>query len=188
MFANIMVALIGMLVSQNATAQQTNTSSRLDYSSFKAITDRNIFNANRSGRTARSREPQRQVKVDSFALVGTLSYEKGSFAFFDGSTSQFRKTLQPQGGIAGFKIADIGRDTVKLEADGKSIEMRVGYQMRREDEGEWKLSSRAEPYSSSTRSTGSASNTTSNEAVKTSSTSGEESDALKRLMQQREQE
>src|ERR1700704_1716815 len=31
-------------------AQQTNTADRLDYSSFKIITDRNIFNSHRSAR------------------------------------------------------------------------------------------------------------------------------------------
>src|SRR5215510_7712669 len=99
-----------------AAAQQTNSTnsvssnpspSRLDYSSFKIVTDRNIFNANRSGRVARSREQQRQVKVDTLALVGTLSYEKGTFAFFDGSSSQFRKTAKVADSVAGFKVTAI---------------------------------------------------------------------------------
>jgi hypothetical protein len=175
-----------------ATAQQTNSvssnssPSRLDYSSFKIVTERNIFNANRSGRVARTREQQRQVKVDTFALVGTLSYEKGTFAFFDGSSSQYRKTAKVADSVAGFKVAAIGQSTAQLEADGKKIEMRVGSQMRREDEGEWKLEANAQPFASAS-SDRSSSQSSGSDAGKSSGPANED-DVLKRLMQQREKE
>ena len=119
---------------------------RGDYTSFKVIADRNIFNGNRS----RSRvDAPRPVKVESFALAGTLSYEKGTFAFFDGSSAEYRKVLKPEGTIAGYKITEITPDVAKLEAGDQKLEMRVGMQLRREDEGEWKLSARSEAPSSS---------------------------------------
>jgi hypothetical protein len=152
------------------------------------VTERNIFNANRSGRVARSREQQRQVKVDTFALVGTLSYEKGTFAFFDGSSSQFRKTAKVSDNVAGFKVTAIGQNTAHLEADGKNIEMRVGSQMRREDEGEWKLEANAQPFASPGTDRRSSSQPNGSEPTKTSGGSANEDDVIKRLMQQREQE
>src|ERR1041385_6179537 len=70
-------------------AQSSNSPSRLHFSSFRIITERNIFNPRRSARyvpTERTRRPS--TRTDSFALVGTMSYEKGFFAFFDGSSSE----------------------------------------------------------------------------------------------------
>src|SRR2546421_1583725 len=64
-------------------AQPTNAPDRFDYSAFKLITERNIFNSHRSARYTAPRESGPQARVDSFALVGTMSYEKGPFAFFD---------------------------------------------------------------------------------------------------------
>jgi hypothetical protein len=92
-----------------ASTPATNSSSGLDFSTFKIITDRNIFNPRRSARSVTRSETRRTStpKVDSFALVGTMSYEKGPFAFFEGSQSEYRKALKPEDTIAGFKVAEI---------------------------------------------------------------------------------
>src|SRR6266404_1853175 len=82
-------------------AEETNTTSitsHVDYQSFRIISERNIFNPNRSGRSDRSeyrtrREPDRRGRSTAFGLIGTMSYEKGSFAFFDGTSSEYRKVL-----------------------------------------------------------------------------------------------
>src|SRR5262245_38315845 len=58
---------------------------KLDESAFRIVSERNIFNANRSGGTVRSTSSRRPVRVETFALVGTMAYEKGVFAFFEGS-------------------------------------------------------------------------------------------------------
>ena len=71
----------------------------------------------------------RRARVDSFSLVGTMAYEKGAFAFFDGTSSEFAKVLKTDGVIAGYKIVDILTDAVKLEADGKTLELAVGSAM-----------------------------------------------------------
>jgi len=133
----------------SCSAQQTNTPDRLDYSSFKIITDRNIFNSHRSARYTPPTETRPRARVDSFGLAGTMSYEKGSFAFFDGSSSDYRKALQINGVVAGFKVADIESAYVKLASPTNEIELRVGMQLRREDNGEWHLSERLESPSAS---------------------------------------
>lgn len=112
-----------------------------DYSNFKLISDRNIFNANRYG-GSRSDEPPPAPKVtvvESFALLGTLDYEKGQVAFFEGSSASFTRACKPDETIGGCKIKRILADSVQLEADGKPAELKIGFQMRRENQGQWQV-------------------------------------------------
>ena len=163
-------------------AQSTNAVARLDYQSFKIITDRNIFDPNRSSRSSRTRtEGPKPARVESFALVGTMSYENGTYAFFDGTGSSYRKAIKTGDTIAGYKVAGISADHVKLEANGQQIELSVGVQMRKQDEGEWQLAGRAESFGTSSPATAATEKTE-------SASGGEESDVLKKLMQKREQE
>jgi hypothetical protein len=108
-------------------------------------------------------------------------------AFFDGTDSDYRKVLGLNGVINGYTVAEITLRGVRLESAGKSLEMKVGAQMRQEGKGEWQLA----------ESGGLPAGTAANEAPATSETpavgpsSGPESepnDVLKKLMQQREQE
>ena len=161
-------------------AQSTNAVAGPEYQAFKLIADRNIFDPNRS---SRSRGPtEKQVPVESFALIGTMSYDKGDFAFFDGSGSEFKKVLKTGDTIAGYRIAEITSDAVRLEVNGAQTELRVGMQMKREDEGEWQRSARTLAAASATP------GQVSGEKSGGESTGAEQSDVLKRLMQQREQE
>lgn len=185
--------------SSNATPTEASPALSLDstgrpnYSNFAVIAQRNIFDPNRIPQ-AGSRPPRREVQVDYFALVGVMSYEKGTFAFFDGNGSSYRKALKNADTIAGYKITNIDANSVKLAADGKEVELRVGMQMRREEEGPWSVSTRTEALAGSS-SSGSGSNfsrPTSASSISSSTSgsapSGAESDVLKRLMQRREQE
>ena len=67
------------------SAQEAQTPRRQDYASFKIITDRNIFNSGRGGRPAtrtKNREEKAPVKMESFTLVGTMTYEKRPVCLF----------------------------------------------------------------------------------------------------------
>lgn len=178
-------------------APATNTTSRLDYNHYRLIADRNIFNGNRSpGRANAPRDTRRAPRIDEFALTGTMSYEKGRYAFFEGSSSDYRKVLQEGGRIGGFTISEITPRSVKLAAEGKTLELPINAQMRREEEGAWRTSGRS--YASSSSSNGSSSSNSSDHSggsdakpassSSSSSSSGEMSDVLKRLMEQREKE
>ena len=103
-----------------------------------------------------------------------MSYEKGLYAFFDGSSSELKKALGPGQSIAGFKVAQITSTSVRLETESKMLDLLVGTQLRREDEGEWQVASA--PVAAATAPSSS------------SDSPGDESDVIKRLMQQREQE
>jgi hypothetical protein len=124
-------------------AQTTNGASRPDFSKFKIITDRNIFNPkrypSRSGTTPRERGRSRPP-TDAFTLVGTMSYEKGPFAFFEGNRSDFQKVLKPEEEIAGHKVVSIEPGGVTLDSGTNQVFLRVGHQMRRDEQAGWRLS------------------------------------------------
>lgn len=123
-------------------AQDTNRpAGRVDSSTFRIVSERNIFNSSRSGgRVATTREIRRPTRVDTVALVGTLRADNGPVAFFDGSSSEYRKALKPKAKIAGYTLTEIAFNSVQLQAGDKKVELRVGHSLRREDGGEWKVS------------------------------------------------
>jgi len=173
--------------SQPAALPQTNGApAGLDYSAFQVIVDRNIFDPNRyPRRSGETRARPAPKTVDSLTLVGTMSYERGTFAFFDGSSSDYRKALKLSDIIAGYEVCNITPDAVKLAAGTNVLELPVGMQLRREEDGPWRLADRSGPYAAAP-----ASNTT-NAATATASGTGSsetDSDIIKRLMQRREQE
>ncbi len=68
--------------------------------------------------------------------------EKGPLAFFEGTSSDYRKVLKPSAMIAGYKIVEVSPSSVKLAVGTNEFELPVGMQLRREDQGNWHL---AEP-------------------------------------------
>jgi len=120
--------------------------------------------------------------------VGVLSYEKGSFAFFDGTDSEFRKVLKSADSIAGYTLGNIGADSVTLSKGDSQLELKVGSQLRREEQGEWALSTQSQTYASSpANGSGSKPETAPSVSVQSEPT-GADAEILKRLMQRREQE
>jgi hypothetical protein len=171
-------------------ASGTNASlAPLDYSAFRMIVDRNIFDPNRyPHRPGEPRLRSAPKIVDSLTLVGTMSYERGTFAFFDGSSSEYKKALKLSDVIAGYKVTNIAPDGVTLAAGTNALELSVGMQLRREEDGAWRLTEQPGSYVA-------APTTTSTNAVAAAPTAGSEaasgaaeSDVIKRLMQKRQQE
>jgi len=182
---------VGLLAAVcSTTAQPTNGT---DYALFQIIAQRNIFDPNRVPHTRSSSARATRV-ADSFSFVGTMSYAKGSFAFFDGTSPDFRKVLAVNGDIAGFKLTALTPKSATLSSGTNEIVLPVGTQVRREDDGHWAVAVERAAYND----TGShrerpASNSSTDNASTTSSetaapASGGANDALTRLMQQRAQE
>jgi hypothetical protein len=134
-----------------ASAQPTNTPSRQDFKFYDLITQRNIFNPRRSPAYVPVVPGRRTApaRVDWFALIGTMSYEKGPFAFFSGTSSDYRKALKLDDTIAGYKVTDIENSFVKLASPTNEIELKVGMALRRENHGEWRITERPELVESS---------------------------------------
>jgi hypothetical protein len=157
------------------------------YEAFRIIALRNIFDPNRfPGSTIRpnTTPPPPPKKTELFTLVGSISYDKGDFAFFDGSSSEYRKTVKAGDTIAGYKIAQVGPDKVTLEGNGKTVELPVGAQMKRRGDEEWQVNSHAEAIVSSGASADGSSSSTSSG----SSSGGDMPDALKRLLEAKKNE
>jgi hypothetical protein len=172
--------------SGDSLAGTNNGSAALDYAAFKVIVDRNIFDPNRFPRQGSGpRTPPKSF--DSLTLVGTMSYEKGMFAFFDGTSAEYKKALRLADAIAGYKVANISPNSVKLAAGTNQLELSVGAQLRREEDGPWRLASQFAPYADTPASTSTNAAAASSAGSDTTS-AGAQSDIIKRLMQKREKE
>ena len=176
-----------------AGAQTNGVPGPADYSSFsRFITERNIFNPNRYSHTvARNYHPPVSRSAPAFTLVGTMSYEKGMFAFFDGNSSDLRKVLyQPDtNGIAGYTVAEITLTGVKLQSADKkqTVRMKIGEMMRQEG-NEWQPAGRGEPAAITEEGATTAAEGPSTDAGSAPGSASEPNDVLKKLMQLREQE
>jgi hypothetical protein len=142
-----LVAALLLVSNQPVAAQPTNSHGRPDFSAFKLITDRNIFDPRRSARstTSRPRETRRTVRPEYFTLVGVMSYDaQGPIAFFDGTSSQYQKVLKPAEMIAGYKVTAIEPSSVTLAVGTNSFPLPLGMQLRRDSEGVWQLTEPAD--------------------------------------------
>jgi hypothetical protein len=170
----------------NALGGTNNGPASLDYSAFKVIVDRNIFDPTRyphiPGAPVVTSKPK---SFDSLKLVGIISYEKGTFAFFDGTSSEYTKVLKLTDSIAGYKVTNIAPNAVKLVSGTNEVELSVGAQLRREENGPWLLASQPTSYAATP---GSISTSGASAAGADAASSGADSDIIKRLMQKREKE
>jgi hypothetical protein len=124
-------------------AQSNGVPGPQDYSAFsRFITDRNIFDPSRqphftsSGRNTNRRH--RAASPPDLQLVGTMSYAKGLFAFFNSSNPDLKKALQAGDKIADYTVAEISPGLVRLESANKKEQfaLRVGDGLRQEN-GRW---------------------------------------------------
>lgn len=124
-----------------AGATATNASRRPEFADFRLVGDRNIFNPNRSPRTSRrgSGGEPRPRRIETFSLVGVMSYDRGDLAFFDSAASAYRKSVRTNETIAGYRVAAVTPTEVRLELDGKTVKAPVGTRFRRADEEPWEL-------------------------------------------------
>jgi hypothetical protein len=183
-FLFLLVLSTGLL----ANAQSTNDAPTTDFSSFQIVVDRNIFNPNRY-----PHGPGFHIshyEVPAFSLAGTMSYRKGMFAFFSGTSDDYQKVLQQGGSIAGYKVGKITFDGVQLQTATTNIDMKVGAAMRQEGGG-WELNEPGQWGESpvTPAESGNSQNTqTTGETSAPAPSSAAPNDILKRMMEQRAQQ
>ena len=105
-----------------SAAAQSNAPGDTDYAKFSSfITDRNIFDPNRYPHNSRSTPTRTKTRTRTrapgtqfIALVGTMSYEKGLFAFFNANDSDLKKILTAGDEIAGYTVKEITASAVTL--------------------------------------------------------------------------
>jgi len=168
-----------------------------DYTSFsRFITDRNIFdpsrephNYNPNSRQHRSRA--RSNGTPGIQLVGTMSYEKGMFAFFSGNSADLSKVLQVGDKIVDYTITAITADSVGLESADKKEQMalNIGDGLRQEN-SKWVFAKAGDlpVEAGATTSSGSSSDESTSSTPAAPASAVEQNDVLKRLMQLREKE
>ena len=120
------LAAVLFLGAFRVAAHPANDSSRTTYDSFDVIARRNIFDPSPRIRPPAPVAPPTQ---DAVALVGTMSYSKGKFAFFDGTKTDYKKVLGPGAAIAGYTIREITQHDVTLAANGEKLTLTVGSQI-----------------------------------------------------------
>jgi hypothetical protein len=179
-----------------AAAQPNGVPGPTDYERFSSfITQRNIFNPSRFAIIPGRPQPvfpQRRY-TPAFTLVGTMSYEKGMFAFFDGNQNNLRKVLyqSESNSIAVFTVAEITPSSVTLQtADKKqTVQMKIGQTMRQEGTS-WQLAESGQMFAGTSSGEGPApaADSSSPDTSAAPSAALEGNDVLKKLMQQREQE
>jgi hypothetical protein len=213
------LALALLLAGGFSAAAQSNSNrvpGPTDYARFSQfITERNIFNPNRYAIYSPTSGPVRPRPVPrntpTFTLVGTMNYEKGMFAFFDGNQSNLRKVLyqSDSNSIAGFTLAEITPAGVKLQAADKKqiVELNIGQGMQlignswqkpiqggfssgggNSGFGGFAGQNRGFDSGSSGESAAPAADSSSPDASAAPSPALEGNDVLKKLMQQRQQE
>jgi hypothetical protein len=189
-----LVLALALLNGFLAGAQSNNVPGATDFSSFsRFITERNIFDPSRVPRYSPNHStyrPKVSRSAPAFTLVGTMHYEKGLFAFFDGNNSDLRKVLyqSDSNSIAGYTVAEITLTGVKLQtADKKqTVHLKIGDMMRQEG-SEWRLAAAGESFSSGTDSTA-ATDDASPGAATISSPASAPNDTLRKLMELRAKE
>jgi hypothetical protein len=176
--AAILVLLLA--AGQALRAEDTNSVSPLDFQSFHLIQQRNIFNPNRRRDSRGDKAPA--PRPDWFTLKGIMSYEDQNVAFFDGSSSSYRKAAKIGDNIAGYKVAEITNTGVKLAASGnQTLNLHLQSQMRRQPGGPWSLIAQVDPSKE-------ADPAAVSDETPASTSGGAVDDARARLMKKREQE
>jgi hypothetical protein len=185
----------------NANTTSTNAAStndapvRMDSRYFQFIAQRNIFDQTRRRPIIRDNNPQTPpARIDSFTLTGVGLDNNQGAAMFDSSSSLYRKVMKTGETIAGYRIAEItpNLDSIKLAASSNQVvEMKVGMQMRRRNNGPWLLASSSgtvtPPPTTESGDSAPSSDTNSTGATPGTSVSNAD-DIIKRLMEKRAKE
>lgn len=152
------------------------------FEGFRVITERNIFNPTRIGRS-RAAPEEKPPRVDEISLVGTMHYDKGVVAFFDSPDAQYRKNLREGESIAGFKVSRISPDGVELLREDKPVSLKVNQQLRRREGADWSVG--ATPVRTAP---GSVDDAQAAAAAAAQEIPADAPEALKRLMEKRKQQ
>ena len=194
--AQASLALAVVLASPVAFAQSNRIPGPQDYALFSHfITDRNIFDPNRVPHSYNPNQTRRISRTrrgtPGIQLVGTMSYEKGLFAFFSGNSSELSKVLQVGSKILDYTIMEIAPSFVVLESADKKEQPRlqVGDGFRQES-GKWVLAKAGDVPAASgvPEATGVSDNSSASDTSAAPASAAEPNEVLKRLMEKRQKE
>jgi hypothetical protein len=190
-----LLLLLALANGLSTGAQSNSVPGPADYDSFsRFVTERNIFDPNRYPHSSPNRpayHPSVSRSAPAFTLVGTMNYQKGMFAFFDGNNSDLRKVLyqSDSNSIAGYTVAEITLTGVKLQSADKkkTVAMKIGEIMRQVG-NEWQLAGQGELAASPAGGASSATEGSGSASAIVPASAGAPNDILKKLMEKRAEE
>jgi len=132
-----------LLTTARIDAQNETSGSAPQFSEFKIIAERSIFDPSRTAtrKSSSNREARRVQPPDRLTLSGVLIDDNQAIAFFEGSKSEFNKQLKTGANIAGYIITSIHTDIVVLEKDDRQIKLPVGSSLTKRETADWEISS-----------------------------------------------
>ena len=187
------ILLLTLLAAGAAPAQSTNVVADAppDYSTFSSfIATRNIFNPDRYPVRGNSSTHHHHTPTGApfIALVGTMNYQKGMFAFFNGNPAENRKVLQNNEQIAGYTVKEITPGGVVMTSSASNtVRLSIGAQLR-QDGTNWELVASSDAQAAPPDTSASPTEDTSTPAPTAPDPNSAPNDIIKRLMEKRAQE
>ena len=129
-------------------AQDDATGEGMSISDFSIVWQRNVFDPDRSPfRPRRIEDGSREqgpppVRMERFALTGAMVQDGHTFAFFEGSDSEYNRVAKPGDSLGGVLLTALRTDGATLEVGGETIHLPVGMQLSRHGDGPWRVGER----------------------------------------------
>lgn len=142
---------------------------------FALLTERNIFNPNRTART-RTAPEEKPVRTEEVALVGVVGFGQSTAAVFHSADPRLKGEAGPGGRLGEFTVVAVSPSAVELRAGERSFTLAVAQRLTRVEGGEWTASAAPVPEARSRT-----------EAAPVE-VPANASEVLKRLMKQREKQ
>ncbi len=185
--------LFGLVADAYPENAEPLASGNSEFSQFRIVIQRNIFNPNRRKPVVRETvPPPAPPQIDQITLVGTLISEPTAFAFFAGSSPVFNSVAQRGETVAGHTIAEIHSSGITLRDATRTLELKVSEGLERRDGGAWKPASAPFTARASVSRPSSGNSTTVSQVdsaqTKSESPGNSNEDLMKRMMEKRRQE
>lgn len=142
---------------------------------FALLTERNIFNPNRTART-RTAPEEKPVRTEEVALVGVVGFGQSTAAVFHSADPRLKGEAGPGGRLGEFTVVAVSPSAVELRAGERTFTLAVAQRLTRTEGGEWTASAAPVPEARSRT-----------EAAPVE-VPANASEVLKRLMKQREKQ
>jgi hypothetical protein len=111
---------------------------------FALVTERNIFNPNRTART-RSAPEEKPVRTEEVALVGVVGFGADPAAVFHSADPRLRGEAAAGGRLGDFSVVAVTPAGVELRAGERTYTLAVAQRLSRVEGGEWTASAAPVP-------------------------------------------
>lgn len=111
---------------------------------FALVTERNIFNPNRTARP-RAAPEEKPVRTEEVALVGVVGFGADTAAVFHSADPRLRGEAAAGGRLGDFSVVAVTPAGVELRAGERTFTLAVAQRLTRVEGGEWTASAAPVP-------------------------------------------